>query len=307
MSGMVRLALIGDIHLYSLSIRPRQLFSKRLLGHTNLWLNRRHRFNHRVLGRVMKKVEAIEPAMALFSGDVTTTSLENEFHDVNEYIRPLADRLPVLVVPGNHDRYTFRSSRKRRMETIMDAVMPGSFPHVRQLTDRWHLMGLDSAVPQVFLSRGALGKAQLSAVERELSRFTADDGLIVLCHYPVALPAGLPRSWTHDLAEANELRKLLTACPATVVFMHGHVHKPWYARPNEQDGLPFVCINAGSPCLTSEAFPLGQGFWQIDLPEDPREPLDLTHHVLEPQQTPAGSPDLDAEHLAPAWVGHRVV
>ena len=189
----------------------------------------------------------------------------------------------------------------------MDEVMPGRFPHMRQLTDRWHLMGLDSAVPQVFLSRGALGKGQLHAIENELTRFTEADGLVVLCHYPVALPAGLPRSWTHDLAEAQTLRKLLEQCPATVVFLHGHVHKPWYARPNGQDGLPFVCINAGSPCLTSDEFPLGQGFWQIDLPADPTQALDLTHHVLEPQRRASGNSELDAEHLDPAWVAHAVV
>jgi 3',5'-cyclic AMP phosphodiesterase CpdA len=303
----VRLALIGDIHLYSLQVRPRQLLGKRLLGHTNLWLNRRHRFNHRMLGKVMEKVEQIAPDLALFSGDVTTTSLENEFHDINQYLKPLSEKLPLLVVPGNHDRYTFRSSRKKRMETIMNGMMPSQFPHMRQLTDRWHLMGLDSAIPQLFLSRGALGKGQLHAIDAQLQRFTENDGLIVLCHYPVALPAGLPRSWTHDLAEGQQLRKLLEQCPAKVVFMHGHVHKPWYARPNNHDRLPFVCLNAGSPCLTSDEFPLGQGFWQIELPDDPNEPLGLIHHVLEPQRDLAADPDRDAEHLDPRWVGHQVV
>lgn len=302
----MRLALVGDIHLYSLSIRPRQLLSKRLLGHTNLWLTRRHRFNHRVLGQVMAKVDSIEPDLALFSGDVTTTSLEDEFHDVKQYLMPLADKRDVLLVPGNHDRYTFRSLRRRRMESIMDRLMPSAFPHLRALTDRWHLMALDSAIPQIVFSRGALGKAQLRGVEQSLERFTADDGLIVLCHYPVALPAGLPRSWTHDLAEGQQLRKLLEQCPATVVFMHGHVHKPWYARPNGHDRLPFVCLNAGSPCLTSDEFPLGQGFWQIDLPADPAQPLELVHHVLEPQADRA-NPKRNPEHRDPAWVAHPVV
>ena len=302
----MRLALIGDIHLYSLSVRPRQLLGKRLLGQTNLWLNRRHRFNHRMLGRVIEKVEAIEPELVLFSGDVTTTSLHDEFTDVERYIKPLAAKFPVLVVPGNHDRYTFRSSRKRRMENVLSQVMPAEFPHLRKLTDHWHLMGLDSAIPQVFLSRGALGGPQLRRIEQALERYTEDDGLIVLCHYPVAMPAGLPRSWTHDLAEGQRLRRMLEQCPAKVVFMHGHVHKPWYARPDGRDHLPFTCINAGSPCLTSEEFPLGQGFWEITLPQDPADELALTHHVLEPQRDPAAEPGTDAEHLDPAWVSHGV-
>lgn len=302
----MRLALIGDIHVFSLRIRPGQLMGKRLLGHANLWLSRRHRFNHRMLGRVMDQVTRLKPDWALFCGDVTTTSLEHEFTDVVRHIRPLSEKVPTLAVPGNHDRYTFRSARKRRIETMMDGLMPDNFPHLQPLTERWQLMGLDSAIPQVVLSRGALGKAQLKQVEARLETLTSDQGLIVLCHYPVALPAGLPRSWTHDLAEAAKLRKMLEQCPPRVVFMHGHVHKPWYARPNNRDRLPFLCINAGSPCLTSDEFPLGQGFWQIDLPENPRDPLEVVHHVLEPQLHPASYPDREPEHLDPAWVAHAV-
>jgi len=303
----VRLALIGDIHLYSLNVQARELFGKRAVGHTNLWLNRRHRFNHRMLERVMQKAEAIEPEMALFSGDVTTTSLENEFHDINNYLRPLAEKMPVLLVPGNHDRYTFSSARSRRLETAFQDILPPVFPAWRKLTERWHLLALDSAIPQIVMSRGALGSKQLKAVEKQLEQLTEADGLLVLCHYPVALPACWPQSWTHDLAEARRLRRMLEACPARVVFMHGHVHKPWYARPDGRDRLPFICINAGSPCMTSDEFPLGQGFWEINLPTDPSATLDLVHHVLEPQQLPAATPDREAEHLDPQWVAHSVV
>jgi 3',5'-cyclic AMP phosphodiesterase CpdA len=298
---------VGDIHLYSLAVRPQQLLGKRLLGHTNLWLNRRHRFNHRMLGPLFEKIQAIKPDMALFSGDVTTTSLENEFHDIKQYLHPLSQTMPVMIVPGNHDRYTFRSARKRRMETVLDGIMPASFPHTQALTDRWDLMALDSAMPNVMLSRGALGRPQLERIEQQLKTYGEGDGLVVLCHYPVALPAGLPRSWTHDLAEADALRQMLEQCPAKVVFLHGHVHKPWYARPDGQDRLPFVCINAGSPCLTSDEFPLGQGFWEIELPADPADALSLTHHVLEPQADPAREPATEPEHLQPQWAAHGVI
>jgi len=298
--------LIGDIHLYSLKVRARELMGKRLMGHTNLWLSRRHRFNHRMLEKVMQKVEAIAPDLAVFSGDVTTTSLANEFHDINEYLHPLSQKVPVLLVPGNHDRYTFRSARKQRMEKALEGIMPLAFPHWQKLTDRWYLLALDSAIPQLMLSRGALGETQLKAIARRLAQLKAGDGLVVLCHYPVALPAGWPRTWTHDLAKGQQLRRLLENCPAKVVFLHGHVHKPWYARPTGHDGLPFICINAGSPCMTSNEFPLGQGFWEIALPDDPADALDLTHHVLEPRHDPATVPDREAEHLDPQWVGHAV-
>lgn len=297
----MRLALIGDVHLYSLNVRPRQLMSKRLLGHANLWLNRRHRFNHQMFERVIDRVAAIKPELALFSGDVTTTSLEDEFRDIRDYLKPLAEKMPLVVVPGNHDRYTFRSAKRKRMERILAELIPGEFPHVRQLDERWHLLALDSAQPQVMLSRGALGERQLEAVREYVSGLGADDGLVVLCHYPVVLPGRMPKSWAHDLAEAKDLKRVLSEAKPRVVFMHGHIHRPWYATPNGHQRLPFTCINAGSPCLTSEQYPLGQGFWEITLPSDPRDELDAIHHVLRPRGAGDDRRAAEPQHLDPTW------
>lgn len=297
----MRLALVGDVHLYSLNVRPRQLLSKRLLGHANLWLNRRRRFNHHMFGHVIARVSDLKPDLALFSGDVTTTSLEDEFRDIRDYLKPLATQTNVVVVPGNHDRYTFRSARRKRMERILANLIPREFPHIQPLTDRWHLVALDSAQPQVMLSRGALGPRQFDAVQQYVNTLSEDDGLVVLCHYPVALPGRMPRSWAHDLAEARGLKQLLTEAKPRVVFMHGHIHRPWFATPNGNQRPPFTCINAGSPCLTSEEYPLGQGFWQITLPDKPADALTAVHHVLRPQASFGYRRQIEPRHLNPTW------
>src|SRR5690606_12299638 len=90
------------------------------------------------------------------------------------------------------------------------------------------------------------------------------EGLLVLCHYPIALPAGIPNSWAHALAEEKPLKQLLSNCKARVVFLHGHIHRPWYwhEKSNGRRKAPFACVNAGSPCQTSAQYPLGQGFWE---------------------------------------------
>ena len=100
----MRLDLIGDIHLFSLKIQPRRLVGRRILGHTNLWLNRQFRFNHTLLESLLQRVRRVEPDLVLLSGNVTTTSLEDEFHDIERFLRPMADTVPTLIVPGNHDR-----------------------------------------------------------------------------------------------------------------------------------------------------------------------------------------------------------
>ncbi len=281
----MRLALIGDIHLFQTRVHPSRLVGKRLLGHANLMINRRFRFNHRVLEPLVDRVKALGVDSVLLSGDVTTTSLEDEFHDVTSYLQPLAREVPTVVVPGNHDKYTFRSVRKNRMGSHMQGLLPDVFPEVRSLKKHWRLLCLDSAQPQLLWSRGALGYEQMQAVEGFIETLTHRDGLIVLCHYPAKMPMGIPHSWGHALAEARKLHDMLASCPARVVFMHGHIHKPWQWDPanggkaGNGDNSGLMYLNAGAPCLTSNRYPFGQGFWEIELPDDPSGPLMLVHHV----------------------------
>ena len=279
----MRIALIGDIHLYRLRVPARRLVGKRLLGQSNLWLNRRFRFNHEMLGEVVERAGDLSPDLVLLTGDVTSTSLESEFDDIVHYLKPLADRHPTVVVPGNHDRYTFRSARKRRVERLMKGLLPDKFPHHRPLGGRWHLLALDSARPQLMLSRGALGKKQLEGAEQFLQTLTEEDGVVVLCHYPPETPPGMPTSWAHDLADVQELRRVLSECRARVLFMHGHVHRPWHWEQRNGHGRRMSCLNAGAPCMTSAQYPSGQGFWQVDLPDDPLDDLQLIHHVPSPE------------------------
>ncbi|MCG8512459.1 MAG: metallophosphoesterase, partial [Rhodospirillales bacterium] len=264
----MRLALIGDIHLFQLTVSARRLLNKRLLGHANLYFIRRFQFNHAILDALFKNVREAQPDIVLCSGDVTTTSLEDEFEEVDRYFRPIHEDLPVVIVPGNHDRYTFQSRRTRVIERHLRGMLPRRFPWHRKLTPRWHLLALDSAIPQVVMSRGALGRRQFRAVARRLERVGADQGVVILCHYPAILPKGMPNAWSHAMAEAGELRGLIDRCPGHVVFLHGHIHRPWsFTRHRGKDMAPITCINAGSPALTSRKYPLGQGYWQIDLPD----------------------------------------
>lgn len=315
----MRLALIGDIHLFQTHVHPSRLVGKRLLGHTNLMLNRRFRFNHRVLSPLIERVGELGFDALLLSGDVTTTSLEDEFRDVTTYLEPLAKQMPTVIVPGNHDKYTFRSARKSRMWTHMRGILPESFPHIRELKKHWRLLCLDSAQPQLVWSRGALGYEQMRQVTAFIESLTKDDALVILCHYPTVMPAGIPHSWGHALAEAKELHELLTACPARIVFAHGHVHKPWQWDPangnktGNGDSSGLMYLNTGAPCLTSNRYPFGQGFWGLGLPDDPWGALELIHHVPESEdgRTPTAQERRVASRqtgeLALRWVTQRVL
>ena len=312
----MKLAIIGDLHLFTLRIHPRRLLSRRVMAQSNLWLNRRHRFNHALLPALREKVASLSPDMLLLSGDVTTSSLESEFEDFMTFAQPLVGdaegqaNIPAVLVPGNHDRYTFRSRRKKRIEALLATVMPAAFPEVRELRPGWRLLALDAAIPNRMFSRGALGRTQFEAAADAIAQTPADGALLVLCHYPCTLPPRVPSAWSHDLKEDRALRRALEACPGRVVYVHGHIHKPWHVLPEEVDDADaseaagdapaastramrlgsrkkpaFECINAGSPCMTSELYPLGQGFWEVELPDDPAAPLQATHHIPMPAET----------------------
>ncbi len=276
----MKLALIGDVHLFTLRFHPKRLLSRRVMAHTNLLMNRRHQFNHGLLPELVARVQALKPDMALFSGDVSTSSLEHEFEDFLSAFGPLIDDVPCVLVPGNHDRYTFGSRRVKRIETLLHALMPETFPHLRELQPGWKLLALDSAIPNRVFSRGALGERQFAQAVEAIQAVGHDEALMVLCHYPCALPEGVHHGWSHDMREAGPLQAALAACKGRVVYVHGHIHKPWHAMPGPAgQGPAFECINAGAPCMTSPRWPRGQGFWEIDLPADPRGALVTRHHA----------------------------
>lgn len=282
----MRLALIGDIHFYSLLLHPRRMLSRRIFGQSNLWLNRRNRFVHDVLEPLIERLRGASPDAVLCSGDVSTTSLETEFAMAAKLFDPVHADVPVVVVPGNHDRYTFTARRRKRIEGIMHGMLPESFPHVRDLSPSWKLVALDAATPNVLFSRGRLGESQLTALAATLAGVNEGEGVVILCHYPVAVPPGVPTVWTHDLKEDKRVREAIASCRGEVVFLHGHIHKPWRWE-SRKGGLDMTCVNAGSPCYTSDRYPLGQGFWEIDLPDDAGHRIEMVHHY----PMPAGGED----------------
>jgi len=307
----MRLAIVGDIHVYELWTAPWRLLGKRLAGATNLWLKRRFKFDVRCLEPLFVQLRELKVDVVLFSGDLTTTALPREFDQAARVLRQALQHR-CLFVPGNHDKYTFASAWRGNMTRAFGPHMPTGFPHAEQLTPNWRLLAIDSATPRLFTSRGRVGDRQLDAMCRELDELKSrhgDDapGLVVLTHYPLDAPSELPAMrWAHRLADADALRDALAGYPGPTVYIHGHVHLPWVWAPearaatdapgadvgaDDRDGDPArrriftstppgvsVDLNAGSPCLRGSAYPAGQGFWTLALPDAARGVLRAGHH-----------------------------
>ncbi|MCC7145114.1 MAG: metallophosphoesterase [Phycisphaeraceae bacterium] len=281
---MIRLAVVGDIHAYRLWVAPWQLLGKRFLGQSNLWLRRRHQFSPAPLSMVVQRVAAIRPDLILFSGDLSTTALPGEFAQAADIFRPLLERFPCLMVAGNHDRYTYRSCRRRSLEQQFGRYIPDAFPHLKAIGPRWQLLALDSAVPRLLTSRGRLGEAQIRAAEENLRSLDCSQGLVTLCHYPIFTPVSVHPRWEHRLADAPRWVKAMETArqegrwPGRMVYVHGHIHEPWCHQVPEGPLQGLVDLNAGSPSRLSYGYRLGQGFWELQLPDDPGQTLTCVHH-----------------------------
>jgi len=250
-----------------------------VLGQTNLWVRRRHRFRMDRIPAFVERVSSIEPDMVLSVGDLTTTSLPSEFVLARQAVGTLFERFGGLIVPGNHDRYTFRAARRRAFEKAFGSWTAQSWPHYRKLQGGLHLIGLDPTRPTFFTAAGFLGDDQLQRLKGLLSAIPENDRVIVMCHYPIGTPPGHPpEHWQHRLRDADRLRDVLSQAPQRLLYLHGHEHQPWCWRPVVLPGA--VVINAGAPVLCEGKWPGGQGFWQVDVDEaSEAEPWRLTYHV----------------------------
>lgn len=276
----MRLVLIGDVHVYRLWMPPWAMLGKPLLGQMNLWFNRSRHVDLSLLEPTLRHAAALTPDHVLLSGDLTTTAREKEFADIAGAVRRCLGHVPVVAVPGNHDRYTHTAVRRRRMERWFAGMMPGRYPNLSRLGGGWSLLALDASHPSAFNARGSVGAAQLEEASRLLSGLQEDEGVVVLSHYPFVLPQGREDRASHRLVDASAVGKVLGHCAARVVYLHGHVHEPWVWQWNPHGTADVWMVNAGAPLLRSLRHPYGQGFWQIDLPDDPRGEIRLLRHVI---------------------------
>ncbi len=309
--GCLRLLLIGDVHYYRLAVWPWLLAGKRLLGQVNLWLRRRRRFVRHLLAETVRRAIELEPDRVLMSGDLTTTALRGEFEAVARLLKPLIDRHPVVILPGNHDRYTFSAGARRGLERHFGPLVPETFPCRMSLNAGWELLAIDSAVPRMLSSRGRVGEAQLQQVARLLEQIPSERGVLVLCHYPILLPQGRRQKWGHRLADGAALLRVLLQSRHRMIYCHGHIHEPWLipataARPTDPSvdaqgelaaARHLTLLDAGAPCMVDARYPRGQGFWELILPPDPTAAVQYRHHA--PADRP-GEPWQVHPHADPA-------
>jgi len=249
---------ISDLHFTDESLRIRDLirkegvFSKRITGRLNHRLNRAGHFQVNTRDRLLNYLKDTDWDFLIFSGDLTTLSLEEEFYEARKQLEPLIQKGAVIMTPGNHDRYT----RNALNPDLMARAFSDCFPfnqeqspaagiHHLELSDQAVLFEIKMARPRFHHSSRGEIRTDLKTSSTFIKQNYQNHLKLVVGHYPAFLPTNEKEGVMHKLAGKNRLQQFLVNNHIDI-YLHGHMHKTWQTtRPHE---VRPVYLNAGGCC-----------------------------------------------------------
>ncbi len=241
----MRVVHFTDIHVRR-PLRLAEIPGKRLLGAVNLALGGRGAaFSDRVVEALVRAVLDLAPDVVACTGDLTALATPAEFDAARSLLGPILDRLPFVLVPGNHDAYTTDAVRARLVERAFGAFTgAGVYPAVHRFGDV-SFVGVDSARFHPAYASGRIPGpvlARLGAVLQE------DDApcQVLLVHHPLLLPGGEPATRrSRHLVNRAALLEALSDAGRLRLVLHGHEHRG-YRGTLVLGGREVPVINPGS-------------------------------------------------------------
>jgi 3',5'-cyclic AMP phosphodiesterase CpdA len=250
----LRVAHISDIHISTFDgAKVRDFLNKRILGGLNLLLHRREYRGGKaeaLLSALEQDVNAQRPDLVLFTGDVTSLSLPQEFARARTFVEALGDPSRVVLMPGNHDCYTYEAQKKHRFETVFADYIGKSeqaFPYVRRFGERLAIVALSSAVATPPpLATGRLGEAQRARLRELLGLLSQEGRFVVLAvHHPPDKRAQKAGGRMRHMEDALDLLKLAAEAKVPMIA-HGHEHRGWQHTIQDASGWSCQVFDAGS-------------------------------------------------------------
>ena len=181
--------------------------------------------------RVVPEVERWAPDGAIISGDLARTEgLAGDYQSLDGLLRPLAEKLPVSLVLGNHD------DRKN----FLTAFSKG--PGARQAVPNKWVTAIDKPPVRFLLLdsllytnrvAGLLGRAQRAWLEEYLARPDQRPTILVF-HHP-------PTEDDSALLDSDRLLRIAAQSRQVKAIIYGHSHAYSF---QSQDGLHLVNVPA---------------------------------------------------------------
>jgi len=235
---------VADLHFWRVLANPLRMLNKRFLGNLNVWLRRRREFCMERAEPFAKTLIDTGVRQLLLTGDLTSTSVDEEFALAARFIDILRERgLTVALLPGNHDVYTFEARRKQRFERWFADIAPDGYPARVTLLGGTPLLLVPTVCPNILSSRGRITPADVAQTRRLLD--ACGETVVVAAHYPLryrthayATPA------LRQLRNAALLRQALGESGRRILYVAGHVHRFSYTRDPEYPRLYHLTTGA---------------------------------------------------------------
>jgi 3',5'-cyclic AMP phosphodiesterase CpdA len=261
----LRLAHISDLHFSKPSYSLGQFFSKQWLGNLNLIFSRRHSFIPSRLTSLIPLFKELEIDALLVTGDLSTTSLKEEFAAAAEFLNQVKkEGIAVYTLPGNHDHYTksafkkklfydfFPPSYSQGIERIQCYSLKEHGITAKKLTSHWWLVAADTALATSLISsRGRFTETVEYNLRTILSLIPENESVILANHFPF-FEQESPRK---ILERGDALKKLLREFPRVKLYLHGHTHRQCIAdlRANQ---LPLILDSGSASCRSGGSWNL---------------------------------------------------
>jgi 3',5'-cyclic-AMP phosphodiesterase len=169
------------------------------------------------LARAVATLNALvpRPDVTVVTGDLVDHGNPDEYANLRALLAPL--RMPVYLIPGNHD------SRENLRAAFADAgYLPrAGLLHYAVEGHPLRIVALDSNVPG--LHYGELGAEQLAWLDRTLAA-APDRPTLVMLHHPPFM-TGIAHMDHHDLRDRAALAEIVRRHPQIERILCGHLHR----------------------------------------------------------------------------------
>jgi hypothetical protein len=240
-----RLLHLTDLHFWRVVLNPLLLLNKRFIGNANVALRRRRELLIHQAPAVLDYIASLGVRDVVITGDFTSTAVEPEFELAREFVRSIERRgMAPVVIPGNHDVYTFESVRHRRFEKYLGEWLPAKhLPTVRSLSGGFPVVYVPTVCPNLLSSKGRTLPAELAACRAALSKTSGP--VLVAGHYPVLeRTCGYITKPNRRLRDAEALGAVLREYRDPLFYFSGHVHRFSFVRDPISSGLTHLTSGA---------------------------------------------------------------
>lgn len=233
-------AHLSDLHFFKPTTGIKQFFSKRWVGNFNFVLRRKADFQYHLLDSVLPILSENKVPLVVISGDVSCTSLPEEFYEALLFVQKLKNEgIEVIILPGNHDQYTKHAFRNKLFYDTFPSDLQKTGLEVKQLSDPWWLIALDTTIATpLFCCHGKFSEKLERQLDEVLTNLPENAHVILANHFPIALKTD------KALQREKHLLTLIKKHPKVKIYLHGHTHKQRILDQRKKN-LPII-VDSGS-------------------------------------------------------------